>query len=313
MKKDSLPNFIVVGFPKCGSTALHYYLENHPEIFMPVQKELHFFTSNKLLKLNNGPGDKEVKKFMITSIEDYQKAYKNTKNEKVIGEVSPSYINHPDSIPFIKKTLGEPKIIILLRDPVKRAYSNYLHLLREKRENLSFLEALKKEDIRKEEKYSDFWYYKFNSTYFDKVDKFKKSFDDVLLLTQEDLNNNTVRTIKNIYSFLGVSIRSPENINQQYNTGGIYEDNFITNLFLKQSILRSSLKKMIPITPKMKVFKEKLMARYQKKAPPISKEAENYLLEYFKEDVSKLNDIYDVDISNWNNQFMAYNKAKNSN
>jgi len=306
MNTSNLPNFIVVGFPKCGSTALHYYLENHPEIFMPVQKELHFFTSDKLLKLSNGPGDKEVKKFMITSIEDYQKAYKNTKNEKAIGEVSPSYINHPDRIPFIKKTLGEPKIIILLRDPVKRAYSNYLHLLREKRENLSFLEGLKKESERREDKYSDFWYYKFNSTYFDKVDKFKKSFDNVLILTQEDLNDKTVSTVKNIYSFLDVTVRSPDNINQQYNIGGIYEDNIVTNLFLKQSFLKSSLKKMIPVTPKMKVFKEKLMARYQKKAPPISEEAENYLIEYFKNDVFKLNEIYDVNISNWNKKFKIF-------
>ena len=311
MTKSKLPNFIVVGFPKSGSTALHYYLENHPEIFMPLKKELHFFSSDKLLKLNKGPGDKEVKKFMITSLSDYKKIYKNVKHEKAIGEVSPSYINHPDRIPLIKKTLGEPKIIIILRDPINRAYSNYLHLLREKREDLPFLEALKKEDIRIKEKYSDFWYYKFNSTYFDKVDRFKKSFDDVLLLTQEELNNNTVNTVKNIYSFLGVSIRSPENIDQKYNTGGIYEDNFITNLFLKQSILRSSLKKMIPVTPKMKVLKEQLMARYQRKASSISEKAENYLLEYFRDDVSKLNEIYDVNISNWNKKFERFIETRN--
>lgn len=303
MTKSKLPNFIVVGFPKSGSTALHYYLENHPEIFMPLKKELHFFSSDKLLKLNKGPGDKEVKKFMITSLSDYKKIYKNVKHEKAIGEVSPSYINHPDRIPLIKKTLGEPKIIIILRDPINRAYSNYLHLLREKREDLPFLEALKKEDTRIKEKYSDFWYYKFNSTYFEKVDQFKKSFKDVYLLTQEELNNNTKETVKSIYSFLGVTIKTPDNLNIRYNAGGLYKDNLITNLILKQSLIKSTLKKIIPITPKMKNLKERFMLRFHKKAPQISEEEENFLVEKFKNDVIKLNSFYDVNTSNWNKKF----------
>jgi hypothetical protein len=303
MSRNNLPNFIIVGFPKCGSTALHYYLESHPEIYMPLQKELHYFTSDKLLKLNKGPGDKEVKKFMLTSLIEYQKAYKNVRDEKAIGDASPSYINHPDKIPFIKETLKRSKIIILLRDPIKRAYSNYLHLLREKREHLPFLEALEEEDNRAKKKYSDFWYYKYNSTYFEKVDKFKKSFDEVLIITQEELNNNTIKTVKKVYSFLGVSEITPENADQRYNAGGIYKDNFMTNLLLKQSVFRSTLKKLIPITPKMKKYKEKIIAKYKTKAPAISDEAENYLVERLKEDVLKLNQVYNVDISNWNKKF----------
>ena len=62
MKK---PNFIIAGFPKCGTTSLHYYLEEHPEIYMPTQKELHFFTCNILSKLNKGPKDAIVKKTQI--------------------------------------------------------------------------------------------------------------------------------------------------------------------------------------------------------------------------------------------------------
>ena len=62
MKK---PNFIIAGFPKCGTTSLHHYLGEHPEIYMPAQKELHFFTCNILSKLNKGPKDTIVKKTQI--------------------------------------------------------------------------------------------------------------------------------------------------------------------------------------------------------------------------------------------------------
>lgn len=304
MSKSNLPNFLVVGFPKCGSTALHYYLENHPEIYMPLQKELHYFTSDKLLKLNKGPGDKEVKKFMLTSLIEYEKAYKNVTSEKAIGDASPSYINHPDKIPFIKDTLNNTKIIILLRDPIRRAYSNYLHLLREKREHLSFLEALKEEDNRAKKKYSDFWYYKCNSTYFQKVDQFKKSFEEVLIITQEELNYNTIETVKKVYSFLDVTESTPENASQRYNTGGVYKDNFITRLLLKQSLFRTAIKKVLPITRSMKMYKEKLISRYNTKAPEITEEEENYLVKKLRKDVLKLNQVYNVDISKWNKKFL---------
>ena len=164
MKK---PNFIIAGFPKCGTTSLHHYLNEHPQIFMPNQKELHFFTFEILSKLKNGPRDKIVKKTQIDNSEKYLKFYREVKNEIAIGDASPSYINYPTQFPKIKEYLNDPKLIIVLRDPINRAYSNYLHLKREQRETLSFKEAINIEEERKNKKYSDFWYYKFNSTYYD--------------------------------------------------------------------------------------------------------------------------------------------------
>ena len=125
MKK---PNFIIAGFPKCGTTSLHHYLSEHPQIFMPNQKELHFFTFEILSKLKNGPRDKIVKKTQIDNSEKYLKFYREVKNEIAIGDASPSYINYPTQFAKIKEYLNDPKLIIVLRDPINRAYSNYLHL-----------------------------------------------------------------------------------------------------------------------------------------------------------------------------------------
>ena len=72
-----LPNFIIVGFPKCGSTSLHYYLNEHPDIYMPAQKELHYFTNDILSQFNDGPGDNRVNQFNVTSFSDYQRRFKN--------------------------------------------------------------------------------------------------------------------------------------------------------------------------------------------------------------------------------------------
>ena len=97
------PNFIISGFPKCGSTALHYYVDAHPEIFMPKQKELHYFTQSYISKLNKGPGDLEAKKSQVKSLDSYFKMFEGVSGEKTIGETSPSYINYPNSFKKINK------------------------------------------------------------------------------------------------------------------------------------------------------------------------------------------------------------------
>ncbi len=303
-----LPNFLVVGFPKCGSTSIYYYLKEHPEIFLPSQKELHYFTYPIISKQNKGKGDKNIKQFHISSLEEYQKCFKSVKNEKAIGDVSPSYANYPEVYNSISERLGKNvKIIALLRDPIKRAYSNYLHLVREEREHLPFFEALQSEEDRKNKMYSDFWYYTFNSMYYDKIARLKDNFSDLLIVNFEDFVNNPAEGIKKIYNFLEVNPDFiPEKIDTHYNPGGVYKKNALTQFIFKPSPIKDMLKKLIPITSGMKQLKIKAIDKYRESTPPIDKNAENFLIEKFKEDVQKLDDNFNVKIHYWNR---AFNKS----
>lgn len=304
-----LPNFIIAGFPKCGSTSLHYYLNAHPEIFMPKQKELHYFSYSILSSMVQGPQDKEVNRFHISSFKDYKACYHDIKNEKAVGEVSPSYINYKSCIKEIKDKLGtDVKIIVLLRDPVKRTYSNYLHLVREHREDLDFYSALMEEPHRKDAKYSDFWYYTFNSFYYDKIKAYQDAFSEVLLISTEELSNNTEETVKKVYKFLEVDDSFlAENIERRYNEGGVYADNLITRVIFRQSKLRSLIKASIPITPWMKHAKHNLISRFKEKTPEMDINAENYLVKLFQDDVDKVSSELGVDISLWNKKFSRNN------
>jgi hypothetical protein len=300
MKK---PNFIIMGFPKCGSTALHYYLEAHPEIYMPNQKELHYFTQPNISTLNQGEGDLAAKESQIKTRIEYFNLYKGVKGEKAIGETSPSYINYPESFKNINKLLSNPKVIIILRDPVKRAYSNYLHLLREQRETKTFSQALELEDKRKEKNYSDFWYYKFNSFYYDKINKAKESFTDVLILTQEELNKNTKKTIAKTYRFLQVNDDfTPANFNNKYNKGGLYKKNLITSFVFRQGKIKTLIKKAVNVTPWMKSIKNKIISKYQYNPDPIELNLQKKLIKLFKKDVLKITEM-GVDTSLWNDNF----------
>jgi len=296
MKK---PNFIIAGFPKCGTTSLHHYLNEHPEIFMPEQKELHFFTFEILSKLKNGPKDDIVKEMQINSSEKYLSHFQNVKNEIAIGDASPSYINYPSEFSKIKQYLNDPKVIIILRDPINRAYSNYLHLKREHRESMSFKDAIAVEEERMKNKYSDFWYYKFNSTYYEKIIKAKTTFSSVLILTIEELDKDPAVTMKKVYKFLGVdNSLSFKTISEKFNAGGNYKKNFVTKLFFQPSKFKNRIKRFIKPTSFLKIILMRTTSIFRIKPEKIDQNLIEQLKSYFKNDVENLKKL-DVNISNW--------------
>ena len=152
-------------------------------------------------------------------------------------------------------------------------------------------------------KYSDFWYYKFNSFYYDKITKAKESFSEVLVLTQEELNKETQQTLIKVYSFLDVNTKfTPSNINKKYNKGGLYKKNILTNFIFRQGKIKNIFKKVIKITPWMKNIKNKIISNYQYKPKPITIETENKLISIFRDDVLKITKM-GVDTSTWNEKF----------
>lgn len=296
MKK---PNFIIAGFPKCGTTSLHHYLSEHPQIFMPSQKELHFFTYEILSKLKNGPKDGAVKKTQIQDSKKYLDFYRNVKNEIAVGDASPSYINYPNQFLKIKEYLEDPKFIIVLRDPINRAYSNYLHLKREQRETLTFKEAVNRENKRIKDKYSDFWYYKFNSTYYDKILKAKETFKEVLIITSEELNENHVATMKKVYKFLGVDCNFiTKRKSNRFNKGGYYKKNLFTKIIFQPSKFKNLIKKVIKPTPSLKILLARVASLFRAKTEEIDEETVLYLTKHFREDVKKLKSL-NINTSNW--------------
>ena len=293
------PNFIIAGFPKCGTTSLFHYLKQHPDIFMPNQKELHFFTQAQIFKLNKGPKDKVVKQSHIKSEKEYLELFKSVKDEIAVGDASPSYINYPENFGMIKQYLNDPKVILIVRDPIDRAYSNYLHLKRELRETMDFFSALKNEDNRRKESYSDFWYYRFNSTYYKKILMAKKTFSNVLVLTAEEFKRNPEITLKKVYSFLGVKlIVKKQALETKFNVGGFYKKNLITSLLFQPSRFKNALKKIIKPTRWIKMLLSKFSRLFQIKKPSIDQDSLSYLKNHFSKEINNLKKM-NIDVSKW--------------
>ncbi|RMH35958.1 MAG: hypothetical protein D6694_14235 [Gammaproteobacteria bacterium] len=117
MKRHGLPNFICVGFGKSGTTSLHYALRDHPDVCLPKMKEAHFFDV-----------DETYAKGLVFYRRNF---FSHCSNKKVIGDITPAYVTKPEALKRIRKDLGRGvKIVVILRHPVIRAFSHYIHAVR---------------------------------------------------------------------------------------------------------------------------------------------------------------------------------------
>jgi len=116
------PNFFIVGAPKAGTTSIFNYLKNHPEVFLPLVKEPNFFSHKELLSERLYYKESII----ISDIASYEKLFINAKRHKAVGEASVSYLFYESVPQRIKQYSPNAKVIILLRNPIDRAYSHYL-------------------------------------------------------------------------------------------------------------------------------------------------------------------------------------------
>lgn len=297
METNIKPNFLIVGVARCGTTSLFKYLSQHPEVCFSTQKEPKFFSFLDLSLSLMGEGDSEVYGEMIKSEEEYYGSFKHCVGARAIGEASSDYFYfHNKTIPRIREYLGDPKIIIVLRNPYDRAYSAYSNMIRDSREDLNFLEGLKAEDGRIESNYDWMWFYRNGSMYAKGVKAFKESFTNVHVILNEDLSKDTLSTIKSCYSFLNVSTNFVPSDLTRYSHSGRPKNRVIKFISRRKGgvfMLRRVILKLIP-----RKYLESLAKRILRKEE-IDKTTIDYMKEYFKKDIGDLEKQLGIKLSSW--------------
>ena len=240
----NLPNLLIVGAAKSGTTSLHNYLKQHPEIFMSNHKEPHFLI-NKEIGENRIP--KAVKK-----LNEYSSLFDGSDTFKYRGESSAMYLQFPNiTIKNIKKYLEKDiKIIIMLRNPIDRAFSGYQHVKRFNiDEELTFEQALEVCEDRyfKQTSLTPATRYIHIGMYYDFVKKFMHSFSDQIhVIIYDDFIADTQNELSKVFSFLKVK-KIEININEKYMVGGWkWKNSFFKNTFMKKSFLKKIIKTIAP-------------------------------------------------------------------
>lgn len=196
-----LPDLIIVGAQKSGTTSIWNWLRDHPECYMSDVKEPHYFASF-------GPTPTLLKKgWFVRDPIAYANLFKNAKDNQICGEASPSYLFDPTSANKILKSNPNTKIIIGLRDPLERAYSEYQMNVFAGIEKRKFLTAISEDSTLIKEDWNSPPLYFELSKYGTQVKRYSEIFpkDQIYFITNEDLNNNTKQEMINLSKFLAIS------------------------------------------------------------------------------------------------------------
>lgn len=292
----TLPNFIIIGAAKCGTTSLCHYLDQHPQIFMSPEKEPRFFAPEFYTKYTNGPVRRGSLRPKM-SWQEYKGLFKGVKNEKAIGEASTEYLFLPEVSKRIKSALPDVKLITILRNPADRAFSAYCYQLRDGCENLSFSEALADEEKRTQENWRPGWLYKQNGFYFEQLSRYFSHFEkhQIKIYLYEELDSKPLETLASIFNFLEVSLDFVPDLSRK-NVSAVPKNLFLNQLLSHQSLLYE-LKTYFP--KPVKLLSRYIKQKNRSPKPNLPNEIRKQLVDIYREDILKLQDLIDRDLSNW--------------
>lgn len=280
-----VPDFIIIGAPKCGTTALYTYLKDHPDIFMPQAKEPHFFAQNL--------SDRYAR---IRNFEDYAALFKEAKNDQICGEASVLYYLYPEALQKIIAHNPDVKIIFMVRDPVSMIVSYHTQLLlnleedeqdfqkawvlqEERKKGLNLPETAQDPDLLQYRNIASF------------KDHFKRILEiipvkQILVLRQEALKEDPSRLYYDVQEFLKISIEERNHF-PAVNEASSLKYSFLQKFLERHPAFKKRLKFFIkPFLPQQ--LMQKLMRQKADKKPldPVFKKE---LEEFFSKDREAIN------------------------
>jgi len=293
-----MPNFVILGAMKTGTTSLHYYLKQHPQIYMSKYKEPKFFAYEGKEFDPNGPDAALRNQFRVTTLADYQALFDGVTHEKAIGEASPIYLHSPEAPGRIRHYIPEAHLFAFLRHPVERAYSAYLHLIRDGAEPIQeFALALEEEERRFQAGYEGIWLYKRLSLYYEAVKTYLDLFgpEQVHIFLYEDFQSDPVGVVQEMCRILGVEDTFVPDMSRKWNISGVPKFQRVHAWLHQPSLLRNLLTYHIPGGWKLR---DKLRDKNLYK-PPLPAEVRRHLIAYFRDDICKLQELIQRDLSAW--------------
>lgn len=279
-----LPDFFLVGAPKAGTTSIYNYLSQHPEIFTPTVKEPHFFACPEVKNTY-------YEESFVDEIDDYLSLFSESSKGQKAGDFSTSYLHREKAARRIKNMCPDAHILIVLRDPVERAISHYLMDVRDGYQDNSLLDCISREGIDNECFYRE---YIDVGMYSGQVERYKNIFGDrrVKVLMFNDLVNETDKTLYEIEHHIdvdkNVNIKTDKNYNNYQRIKYEPIKTLLNSGFVKK------ISQNIPVR-----IREKMRGIVISKEKPELERARSELRRIFRDDVIRLQNIIDKDLSGW--------------
>lgn len=282
------PNLYVVGAGKAGTTSIHRYLDEHPDIYMSPEKEPHFFN----LDWDTAEeGDQDLEE----AEEDYLALFADADEASIVGETSPGYLRHPEVPDRIHSKAPEARILVSVRDPVKRAHSDYLMAIRAGTLERDLVDILEKElDGHAPDEVPPLID---RGRYATHVERYMDTFgrDDVHVLVLDDLKANPLAALKDIARFLDVDPEAMEQVDYEtvHNPFGVPR-NPVAAWLLQDERVHALAQRLVPEPVRIFLGEHLLLKKPEK--PPIDPQAKDLLVRELSPEIDRLEELIDREL-----------------
>jgi hypothetical protein len=294
-----LPNFIVIGAAKCGTTSLHRYLNQHPQIFMSAYGEPSYFAHQDEVLNFQGPGDAEWK--FVTDLTAYEALFDGARGEKAIGEISPRYLYFEKSAERMRALIPKVRIIAILRNPVDRAYSHFLmNTQRHCEPAATLMEAVELERDRVHKNWGWDWRYVSLGLYHQQLKRYYDLFpvDQIKVILYDDFRDNPVGMIQDLFHFLGVDESFVPDMSKRERPQYLAKSKGLDQWVSQPSSFKKIFHGWVGANTRKRI-KDWILQRNSAAVPPLAVDIRQALDQKFRADRVQLQKLIGRDLSRW--------------
>ncbi|SMO85081.1 sulfotransferase family protein [Fodinibius sediminis] len=298
-----LHNIFIVGAAKSGTTALYYLLNQHPAVCTPAVKEPNYFSnidnSSDPVKPGKGPGDDST--VWTASLRDYRRLYRPEATHTHQVDASVSYLYSSTAASHIADYNPESQIIIVLRNPVERAFSHYKHLLRDGRERASFAEAIKREQSRIQKGWEFSWHLQHMGYYSQQLQRYFNHFrrDQIHIYLFEDIKENIESVVNELTARLGLEAFNYDFTQQERNASGLARS-WLLSRFVNWILgYKATINKIIPPMVSHRALQWFRAVNVRKSDLTIPDKLRRELIEQFADDTEQTAQLIGRNLDTW--------------
>jgi sulfotransferase family protein len=272
----TLPTFIVIGVAKAGTTSLYRYFDQHPDVFMYAEKGTNYFgyEDARDWKWADEGEPPLLRHFRVETFEEYEAAFAGSSGKTAVGEVSPQYFRLPDV-----------QVIVSLRNPAERAFSGYLMRIRRGEPVKSPSEDLSADSSHVREGF----YYRRMKRYFDAFPK-----DQIKVMLFDDFRRDPAQVMTELFTFVGVDSGFQPDTQPRHNPANVPRSRLLNRLLYQPAMIRTA-KALVPA--RLHASAKRVREVNLEEPPKMSPELRSRLLDLYREDILKLEDLVQKDLT----------------